>query len=118
MSRVFVLDAVRVPLADGSTAEKAFSLESDIAHLESALEQTPDVRLIVVDPLSAYLGETDSHSNSEIRGLLAPLAGMAARRGVSILAVTHLRKTPGTAVHRSIGSIAFAAAARCVGRRS
>jgi putative DNA primase/helicase len=28
--------------------------------------------------------------------------------------VTHLRKSPGNAVHRAIGSIAFAAAARAV----
>lgn len=39
---------------------------------------------------------------------------MAARRGVAVLAVTHLRKSPGAAVHRAIGSIAFAAAARAV----
>jgi len=114
VSRVHVLDAVRVALADGSMTEKGFSLESDIAHLESALVQFPDVRQVVIDPLSAYLGGTDSHSNAEIRGLLSPLAAMAARRGVAILGVTHLRKTPGTAVHRSIGSIAFAAAARAV----
>jgi RecA-family ATPase len=114
VSRVHMLDAVRVELTDGSTIEKAFSLESDIAHLESALLQLPDVRQIVIDPLSAYLGGTDSHSNAEIRGLLSPLAAMAVRHRVAILAVTHLRKTPGTAVHRSIGSIAFAAAARAV----
>lgn len=114
VSRVHVLDAVRVALTDGSTTEKAFSLESDIAHLESALLQFPDVRQVVIDPLSAYLGGTDSHSNAEIRGLLSPLGAMASRHGVAILAVTHLRKTPGIAVHRSIGSIAFAAAARAV----
>lgn len=39
---------------------------------------------------------------------------MAARREVAVLAVTHLRKSPGSAVHRAIGSIAFAAAARAV----
>lgn len=110
--RVYVLDAVRVSRPDGSTAEKTFSLESDIGHLESALARLPDVRLIVVDPLSAYLGGTDSHSNAEMRGLLSPLTAMASRRGVAILGVTHLRKSPGQAVHRAIGSIASVAAAR------
>jgi RecA-family ATPase len=95
LSRVHVLDAVRVTLADGVLSEKCFSLETDIAALESALLQNPDVRLIVIDPLSAYLGGTDSHSNAEIRGLLSPLGAMAARRGVAVSAITHLRKSPG-----------------------
>jgi len=114
VSRVHTLDAVRVQLTDGKTSEKAFSLETDIGHLESALDRHPNIRLVVVDPLSAYLGGTDSHSNAEIRGLLSPLAAMAARRKVAVLCVTHLRKSPGNAVHRAIGSIAFAAAARAV----
>jgi archaellum biogenesis ATPase FlaH len=114
VSRVHVLESVRISLPDGGTAEKGFSLESDIAHLEAALEKLTDIRLIVIDPLSAYLGGTDSHSNAEIRGLLSPIAAMAARQHVAILAVSHLRKSPGAAVHRAIGSIAFAAAARAV----
>ena len=114
VSRVHILEAVRVQHTDGSTAEKAFSLETDIVQLESAFERVPDIRLVVIDPLSAYLGGTDSHSNGEIRGLLSPLAAMAARREVAVLAVTHLRKSPGSAVHRTIGSIAFAAAPRAV----
>jgi hypothetical protein len=114
VSRVHTIEAVRVQLANGSVAEKPFNLESDIASLEAVLREHIDVRLIVIDPLSAYLGGADSHSNAEIRGLLSPLASMAARCGVAVLAVTHLRKSPGAAVHRAIGSIAFAAAARAV----
>jgi putative DNA primase/helicase len=112
VSRVHTLDAVRVLLTDGSTRERVFSLETDTAHLESALGRYPNIRLVVIDPLSAYLGGADSHSNAEIRGLLSPLTVMAARRNVAVLGVTHLRKSPGNAVHRAIGSIAFAAAAR------
>ena len=33
--------------------------------------------MIVIDPISAYLGKTDSHSNAEIRALLHPLAKLA-----------------------------------------
>jgi KaiC/GvpD/RAD55 family RecA-like ATPase len=114
VSRAYLLKAVRVILSDGLPSEKSFSLETDVTQLEDALRQRPDVRLIVIDPISAYLGGTDSHSNAEIRGLLAPLTALAARYGVAILAVTHLRKAPGAAVHRAISSIAFAAAARAV----
>jgi len=114
VSRVNRLEAVRVVLRDGKQAERGFSLESDIDALDDAIKQVPDVRLIVIDPVSAYLGGADSHNNAEVRGLLAPLAELAARTGVAILAVTHLRKSGGAAIYRAMGSLAFAAAARAV----
>ena len=42
-------------------------------------------------------------------GVLAPLAALAARFGVAVLCVTHLRKSAGAAIYRAISSIAFAA---------
>jgi RecA-family ATPase len=112
--RAHILDAVQVQLADGQLTEKTFNLETDIASLEGVLREHPDVRLIVIDPISAYLGGVDSHSNAEVRGLLSPLASLAAKDGVAVLVVTHLRKSAGAAIYRAISSIAFAAAARAV----
>lgn len=63
---------------------------------------------------SAYLGGADSHSNAEVRGLLSPLAALAAKHNIAVLCVTHLRKSAGAAVYRAIASIAFTAAARAV----
>jgi putative DNA primase/helicase len=114
VSRVHVLEAVRVQLTNGSLTEKAFNLETDIAALEGVVQGHPEVRLIVIDPLSAYLGGVDSHSNGEVRGMLAPLVALAARSGIAVLCVTHLRKSAGAAIYRAISSIAFAAAARAV----
>ncbi len=114
VSRVHILEAVRVPLVDGSLAEKPFNLETDCAALEGALREYSDVRLIVIDPISAYLGGVDSHSNAEVRGILVPLVALAGRLGVAVLCVTHLRKSAGAAIYRAISSIAFAAAARAV----
>lgn len=114
VSRVHILEAVCVQHTNGSLTEKTFNLETDITALEEALRKHPDVRLIVIDPLSAYLGGVDSHSNAEVRGMLTPIVALAARLGVAVLCVTHLRKSPGAAIYRAISSIAFAAAARAV----
>jgi len=55
----------------------------------------------------------DSHKNAEVRGLLAPLAAMAAERGVAVVCVSHLTKAGGTeAMLRVMGSLGFVAAAR------
>jgi len=73
------------------------------------------VRLVVIDPLSAYLGGIDSHRNADVRGLLAPVQAFAEEHDCCVLAVTHLNKSRGTsALHRITGSGAFTAAARVV----
>jgi putative DNA primase/helicase len=114
VARIHTLEGMRVTLADNSIAERAFNLETGIATLEDAIARIPSVRLIIIDPISAYLGGADSNTNAEVRGLLSPLATLAAKYGVAVLCVTHLRKSAGAAVHRAIASIAFAAAARAV----
>ena len=72
--------------------------------------------LVVVDPVSSYLGKTDSHKNSEVRGVLEPLSEMAERTRVAILSVTHFAKggpnATTKALHQFIGSIAFTGAVK------
>ena len=85
---------------------------ADVTALESAIVQT-GAGLIVIDPISAYVGDKDSHRDSEVRGLLAPLAQLAERHHVTILGVIHLLKnSQRAAIYRTIGSIAFVGAAR------
>lgn len=110
--RIVALRAVRQPTGDGGTREAPFCLASDLPALEAAIRSVENCRLVVVDPISAYIGSTDSHNNAAVRGLLAPLADLAARTSVAIVAVTHLRKGDGPAVYRAMGSLGFIAAAR------
>ncbi len=116
VARVVALQAVRAPDPEtGGTRELPFTLSADLPALEEAVEKTPSCRLVVIDPISAYLGggaHFDSHRNSDVRAVLAPLAALAARRGVAVVVVTHLRKGEGPAMYRAMGSLAFVAAAR------
>jgi RecA-family ATPase len=69
--------------------------------------------LVIIDPVSSYLGKVDSHKNAEVRTVLEPIVEMASRLRVAVVAVTHFSKGGGTSAnHRIIGSIAFVAAAR------
>jgi archaellum biogenesis ATPase FlaH len=116
VTRIIAVEGIR--WTDAETAEsgtRCFSLERDLHALEGVIAETADARLVVIDPISAYCGRADSHKNSEIRGLLAPLAELAARFRLAVVAVTHLSKGgAGKAVYRAMGSLAFAAAARAV----
>lgn len=69
--------------------------------------------LVVFDPISAYLGNVNPHRDADVRRVLKPLAALAARTGVTVLWIRHLRKSPAArAMYRAGGSIAFIAAAR------
>jgi putative DNA primase/helicase len=77
------------------------------------IERIGDVRMVVIDPISSYLGRVDSHKNAELRAVLEPISDLAARHRVAVLAITHLNKSgSGGANDRVIGSIALVATAR------
>jgi hypothetical protein len=87
---------------------------ADAEMIRAAIDRT-QARLVIIDPISAYLGKTDSHRDADVRGLLSPLAKIAEDTGAAIVAIAHLSKSgPRPAIHRSGGSIAFVAAARIV----
>ena len=112
VSRIKAMEAVKVAEINGPERQSLFNLAEDIDALARAIEQTPGCRLVILDPITAYLGGTDSHRNAEIRSLLAPLSDLASNYGVAVVAVTHLRKGDGPAIYRAMGSLAFVAAAR------
>jgi AAA domain len=114
LTRVHIIDAVADGYrADGTQCQRGFRLDADTARLGTMLAQIGDVRLVVIDPITAYLGETDSHKNAEIRALLMPLADLAAKHGAAVLCISHLTKAGNTDVlMRVMGSLAFVAAAR------
>jgi RecA-family ATPase len=110
LSRVHVVSAVKT---DGHKGRRLFNLQSDLAILEDAIARVGDVRLVIIDPVSSYLGKVDSHKNAEVRTVLEPIGEMASRLRVAVVAVTHFSKGGGSSAnHRIIGSIAFVAAAR------
>lgn len=113
VSKVHLLRAVAwFDTEKREASETQFSLTRDIETLKRALDTLPDCRLVVIDPVSAYLGEADSHKNAEVRAVLSPLAELAQERGVAVLCVNHLNKGGGAALYRSMGSIGFVAAVR------
>ena len=106
-ARVHIISAVVEP--DG-VGRRVFNLQGDLALLEAMITRIEDVRLVVIDPISSYLGRTDSHKNSELRATLEPIGDLASRLGVAFVAVTHLNKNNGASANQRVtGSIAFVA---------
>ncbi len=110
--RVHLISAVRTDYRKF----RGFDLQADIALLEDKLIEIGDVAAVIVDPISSYLGRTDSHKNAEVRAVLEPLSAMAERTRVAVVSITHFGKAGvsvgAKALHRFIGSIAFVGAPR------
>ena len=69
--------------------------------------------LVIIGPITSYLGKADSYGNVELRSVLQPLGKMATRLRVTVIANTHLSKaSAGSANSRVIGSVAFVNHAR------
>lgn len=113
MNRVHIIEGVQMPARRHCDLAQ---LDRDMGPLTNAILALGGVTLIVIDPISAYMGKADSHNNAEVRSVLADLARLASLTGAAVVCVTHLNKDSGNkrAVYRAMGSLAFTAAARTV----
>ena len=67
-----------------------------------------DVRLIIIDPVSAFLGGVDDNNDAELRALLDPYAQLVAHHEATAGLVRHFNKREGArAIHKIGGSIAY-----------
>jgi AAA domain len=103
-----------VSTTDADGTERGLALPDDLPALEDELVRRTGVRLVVLDPLNAFLTERiDSFKDHSVRRALAPLARMAERCDVAVIIAMHLNKaTGGDAIHRVGGSVGFVGAAR------
>jgi Predicted ATP-dependent serine protease len=93
---------------DGTLRTESFSL-AEADKLDATLEENSGIRMVVIDPVSAYQDDLNENSNSEMRSVLGRLTEIAGRRNVSIVLITHVRKAGasgavGSAVDAAMGS--------------
>jgi hypothetical protein len=91
------------------------ALSLDSPRLESAIIET-GARLLVLDPLQAYLGESGELNRADgIRPMLKRLSAVAERTRCAVVIIGHMNKTSGAkGLYRGLGSIDITAAARSV----
>jgi hypothetical protein len=94
---------------------RKLSLPDQIDRLEATATRLK-ARLIVIDPLVAYLGDgVKTNDDHRVRRALEPLAEMASHLDAAVVAIRHLNKRAGEdAIYRGGGSIGFTGLARSV----
>jgi len=101
-------------IGQGDDVVDCFQLDRHLAALRETILEMDDLRLFVIDPISAFMGDIDSHKNSDVRRVLAPLAKLAEKENIAIVGISQLTKSSAQskAIYRTMGSLAFVAAAR------
>jgi energy-coupling factor transporter ATP-binding protein EcfA2 len=109
LRRVQIIKSV---MKDGQ--DHSVSLAHDLSALADMIQEIGNVVLIVIDPITAYLGDKiDSHQTTAVRAILEPVSQFAEQQNIAILAITHPPKaSQSKAMHSFTGSLAFVAAAR------
>lgn len=93
--------------------DKELSMTDD--RLEQAIIETK-ARLIILDPIQAYIGATvDMHRANEIRPVLKHLGIIAEKHNCAIILIGHMNKASGSkSTYRGLGSIDIQATVRSV----
>lgn len=91
------------------------SLTLSDRRIEDAIREI-DAKLLVLDPLQAYLGENCEMNRTDgIRPIMKRLGTIAERTGCAIVIIGHMNKASGSkGIYRGLGSIDITAVARSV----
>jgi AAA domain len=110
LDRIHVLRAAHI---EGQRT--TFDLAADLRPLGEHIDAIGDVALVLIDPITSYMGRIDSHRTTDVRRVLEPLADFAEKHNVAVVGISHPPKATQTkAIHAVTGSGAFVAAPRLV----
>lgn len=91
---------------------KAFDIKQLKRLEEKIINFKPDI--VVIDPLTSYLGGINMYVPNEVRDVLKPLKDLAQKYNCAMVFIMHLNKGNGSATNRVLGSIDFVSMARSV----
>jgi hypothetical protein len=95
---------------DDSTVDVSTKLDSDLEELKKQITSLGDVGLVVIDPITNYLGSKSMNKEEDIRSILMPISEQIAQAlKVCFVTVGHLNKQSkeATPQQRVMGAAAF-----------
>jgi hypothetical protein len=97
LDKIHLLESVLLRDGAGATVvERIAQLDQDVKMIGDYLDQNPEIRLIVIDPISSFLGNANMNREQEVRRALQPLADRAKLTGLAVVMVAHFNKNSET----------------------
>lgn len=118
ISQIDYVNGIESADAEGNKYYVTISLAEHLLDIEKEIVKN-QYKLIIIDPISMYLGDLDENKNKEIRDIMGRLTALAERNNLAIILNSHFTKPSGkttntNAIYRVMGSIGFAGAARII----
>ncbi len=83
--------------------------------LEVVLQEHPEIKLVVIDPIQAIMNGEDDNKESVVRPALSPAVTLGAKYKCAFLGVKHLNKDESKSIDSRVGgSIAYTGLARTI----
>jgi putative DNA primase/helicase len=112
------VEIIRMVVPSDSKKKRMFSLITDLDMLARKIVAIGNVRLVLIDPISAYMGvkQIDSYRTNDVRSVLGPVVELAARLRIAFIGIMHFNKRTDvtSALLRISDSLAYGATARHV----
>ena len=91
------------------------ALDRDIQLLCDLARSKKNLALIVIDPITNYLGKLNMNAEDEVRQVLTPLAKLAQELDIVVITIGHFNKSESKdPLQRMMGAAGFVGVARCV----
>jgi hypothetical protein len=119
-NRNFIADLNSMALVNGGQ-QRTLNIVDDIDHIRQVILAVErqcgvPVRLLVIDPISAYMGgrnKGDTWKNSDVRNITTPLLKLIEDTRIAVVGITHFNKSNNANVlNRVIDSMALPAISR------
>ena len=93
LTRVHSINSVVLTDGAGRTvSERLAQLDADLQSITQLLDKNPAVSLIIVDPISSFLGSVPMWKEQEVRRVLGPLVKLCQQRRIAAVLVAHFNK--------------------------
>ncbi len=90
---------------------RATCLMPGLSHLDTAIQRTPDCRLVLIDPLTRSIGQSNHSQHADTRAVLEPLVHLAAKHNVAVVALHQATRTKnGFTIQKMIAKLSPGAA--------
>jgi hypothetical protein len=95
--------------------DSVINIKRDLEMLARVILDNPDIAVLILDPITSYLGGANLNKDEEIRPLMNKLIAIGQRTGLTILALVHSNKRSDVdAVEKVMGASSVSAGARAV----
>jgi hypothetical protein len=105
-----------IPTADKKKKKRGkLDLKKDSRLLLAAIKANPDIKLLVLDPITSFLGDVDTNKDKDIRPIVDEITKLCIKSGMTIISIIHSNKRSDVdAVQKVSGAGALGASVRAV----